>query len=108
MLSESGGALTTINAREFHRYISSEVLRLLASRGLKVTLDEKGVPVAKSGLTALAGAMKAIDLGVLRPGPVLVCMTDGVKPPWKPAKPAVVVRCPRDLDRLAKEFLEAP
>jgi len=107
VLKASAGAITTVDEAEFGRYISARVLRALARYGLKPTM-KGGEPLARSGLVALAGTLKAIDAGILRRGPALVCLTDGVRPPWRPARPAAVIRDGRDLDRLAEKFLEEP
>ena len=103
-VQESAGAITTVSEAEFRRYISAKVLRALAKKGLKITMRH-GEPLAKSGLTALAGAMKAIESDILRPGPVLVCMTDGAQPLGKPARPQAVIRAGRDIKCLAERFL---
>jgi len=103
-VQESAGAITTVSEAEFRRYISAKVLRALAKKGLKITMRH-GEPLAKSGLTALAGAMKAIESDILRPGPVLVCMTDGAQPLCKPARPQAVIRAGRDIKCLAERFL---
>jgi hypothetical protein len=104
MLEESHGDMVTINWREFERYITPKTMGYIREQGLFHTIRD-GQYVARSGLMALAGTLKAIDQGLIRQGPVLHCMCDGVRPGSLPAEAAAVVDSPADLDELVHDFI---
>jgi hypothetical protein len=104
LLKNTGGSLFTIDRAEFLRYISADVLGMLAERGV-VGKAGTGPGAPSSGLMALAGVFKAIDSGALRNGPVLVCMTDGAGAVPRAARPAFTVKSSKDLAPLVGTFL---
>lgn len=105
LLKKTKGSLLTINSREFAYYISATVLKKFRQNGLKHTL-RKGEIVAKSGLVALAGVLKAIDSGIIHKGPILVSMTDGVKNIVRPAIPKFIIGNKADLNKVINFVLK--
>jgi len=80
VLSESKGALSTINHSEF----ASLLDRDFDGKGIRGLLKDHGIEIGatvveKTGLIALAGTLKEIDQGNIRKGErVLWCLTSGV------------------------------
>lgn len=80
VLEATKGDLTTLNQQEFCRFIEQRfdgdnILDLLKKHGIEISpgLEEK------TGLMALAGALKEIDKGTIAKGAkILCCMTSGV------------------------------
>jgi threonine synthase len=80
VLEATQGDITTLNHTEFCRFIEQKfdgdnILDLLKKQGIEISpgLEEK------TGLMALAGALKEIDKGTIAKGAkILCCMTSGV------------------------------
>jgi hypothetical protein len=106
LLEETGGDLIAVSQAEFDRTVTPSLLSRLAEVGIRHSLQD-GRPVARSGLMALAGVLKAIDRGSLTEGPVLVSMADGVRPMPKPCRPSHLLADARDSERLARELIAA-
>lgn len=85
------GAITTINHKEFDDYITRDTLKKLSENGLEHTKLHNKI-VARSGLVSLAGTIKAIDLGLVDGGPVLVCMGDGVRQKFSATTPMCYIK----------------
>jgi hypothetical protein len=89
VLEATQGDLTTLNQQEFCRFIEEKfdgdnILDLLKKQGIEISpgLEEK------TGLMALAGALKEIDKGTIAKGSkILCCMTSGVTETTSPAQP---------------------
>ena len=89
VLEATQGDLTTLNQQEFCRFIEANfdgdnILDLLKKQGIEISpgLEEK------TGLMALAGALKEIDKGTIAKGSkILCCMTSGVTETTSPAQP---------------------
>lgn len=99
LLRKTRGDMVTINGREFRRYIDSKLLQKLRVKGI-VHTKKKGELVGRSGLMALAGVLKAIDMARIRDGPVLVCMTDGSQNLSRMPKPSFVAETEADIDTI--------
>ncbi|MGB7727900.1 MAG: pyridoxal-phosphate dependent enzyme [Candidatus Acidiferrum sp.] len=93
VLQDSDGKITTINRREFAELLEMEfdgvgVRGLLRSHGI----DIGDQVVEKTGLIALAGALKAIDKGEIPKGKrVLSCLTSGAHFADGQAKPEFTI-----------------
>ena len=89
VLGVSKGALTTINHSEF----ASLLDRDFDGKGIRGLLQDHGIEIGatvveRTGLIALAGALKEIDQGRVRKGErVLWCLTSGVNHADAAAKP---------------------
>lgn len=86
ILGETRGDLTTVDAEDFRRGMTTAlagrtVLEHLAERGIHVTL-RGGEVLEKAGLMALVGTLREIEAGRLAGGSrVLVCLTGGTATP---------------------------
>jgi hypothetical protein len=96
ILSSSDGAMTTITRTEFEATLATSfdgrgLLDRLADAGARIGMRDGDV-VERTGLIALAGALKAIDGGVVAPGSrILCCLTSGTKPGDGRAVPDCVI-----------------
>lgn len=83
LLSQSDGDIVTVNLPEFDASLNLEIdgaslIEWLQRAGITIPLDHDGRPVERTGLMALAGAIKAIDSGEIERGQkVLCCLTSG-------------------------------
>lgn len=98
LLKKTQGDIVSVDGAEFSHYISKKLLQFLAKKGLRHT-RRKGEIMAKSGLLALAGALKAIDHRIITKSAVLVCMTDGAQKIAKSASPELVIRQKSDVEK---------
>lgn len=111
LLMLTRGDLLTVNEDEFESRLhpSAEygsILELLGSRGIAIGV-RSGQVIEKTGMLALAGTLKAIDDGVVRPGEsVLCCLTGGVTEADGRARPERVVRDARDVLDYARTVRE--
>jgi hypothetical protein len=100
-----GGHLATIDHAEFeaafgHHPAGHDVLRLLAACGVEIARRD-GRIVEKTGLIAIAGALKQIDAGAIPRGSrILCCLTSGAGATDGGAVPEIRVR---DLSVLERE-----
>ncbi len=81
LLHNSGGTMTTVNAVELKAFLSRRfdgrtALELLRDNGVSVAVRD-GEIVEKAGVLALAGAVKAIDAGVVTAGLRVLCSLTG-------------------------------
>lgn len=103
------GEVLTVDEGEFDHHVvrpqeREPVVLLLEEKSIRIT-QRGGAIVDKTGLIALAGALKAVDTGVIAPGSrVLCCLTSGVSGMDGQAEPEVVVRGEADVLRYAEEF----
>jgi threonine synthase len=80
VLQATRGDLTTLNQREFGSFVERKfdgenILDLLRKHGIEITLRVE----EKTGLMAIAGALKEIDKGTIAKGArILCCLTSGV------------------------------
>ncbi len=97
------GNVVTVDEGEFEEHTAGEsVPELLERRGTRIT-RRNGAILDKTGLMALAGAMKAIDAGGIAPGSrALCCLTSGVSRSDGRAEPEAVVSGERDVLRYAE------
>lgn len=102
LIRNTQGLFLTINHRAFERYISPDVRCALAMQGIQHATSSEGQILAKSGLLGFAGTLKAIDEGFVQQGPSLVCMTDGVKAAYRPAKIEFEIREEGDIEKLVE------
>jgi hypothetical protein len=85
VLTGTRGDLSTINHAEFfgvlgERFDGTSMLELLEDNGVRIG-TRNGEVVERTGLIALAGAVKAIDSGrIARGSRVLCCLTSGTRP----------------------------
>jgi hypothetical protein len=85
VLTATRGDLTTINRSEFdaaldRRFDGKRLLELLGDHGVHIGTRGDDV-VERTGLIALAGALKAIDARTIAPGSrILCCLTSGTRP----------------------------
>ena len=104
ILTATRGDMTTINHAEFSallggRYGGRSVLGVLDEHGARIG-TRGGDVVEKTGLIALAGAIKAIDGGTIAPGSrILCCLTSGTRPGDGRAVPDCRVSSLEDLAR---------
>lgn len=105
------GDLLTVNEEEFLSRLRASadydpLLELLRSRGIAIGV-RSGRVIDKTGMLALAGTLKAVDAGAIRPGEsVLCCLTGGTGDPDGRARPEAVVRDAPDVLRYAKTIPE--
>jgi threonine synthase len=103
ILTGTNGNLTTINGSEFGGFLRQDfagrgVLDRLADNRVAITLAG-GEVVEKTGLMALAGAVKEIDAGTISTGErVLCCLTSGISDADGKAVPERVIESLDDLD----------
>jgi len=96
ILVMTGGDLTTVNHPEFTDFLEAHldgksILNLLKDHGIEITLNN-GEVVEKTGLIALAGALKEIDHGKIAKGSkVLCCLTSGISEADGKAKPEMAI-----------------
>lgn len=108
LLERTGGHLSTLSHAEFdgaleRHPVGRDVLRLLAERGVEIARRD-GTVVEKTGLMAIAGALKEIDAGTIPPGSRIVCcLTSGAGTPDGHAVPELRVRDLVTLEREARE-----
>jgi len=105
LLRRSRGDMVTVDRDELESWIDDDVLAALRANGVEHAASG-GRFAARSGLMALAGVRKAIDEGVLREGPVLVCMCDGTHAASLPPKIDFTVADVADVEALADRILE--
>ncbi len=111
LLLSTRGDLLTVNGEEFDSRLAPSadygpVLEALRSCGIAISV-RAGEVVEAAGLVALAGTMKAVDDGTIRPGSrVLCCLTGGVSGADGLARPEIVVRDAHDVRRYAESFRE--
>jgi threonine synthase len=80
VLQATKGDLSTLNQREFCRFVERKfdgetILDLLKKHGVQISFRVE----EKTGLMALAGAIKEIDIGTIAKGAkILCCLTSGV------------------------------
>jgi len=104
VLTATRGDLTTINHSEFagllgQRFGGRSLLGLFEERGARIGTRGADV-VEKTGLIALAGAIKAIDRGTIALGSrVLCCLTSGTRPGDGRAVPDCRVSSLEDVER---------
>jgi hypothetical protein len=102
ILTTAGGALTTINRREFDaflecRFDGKNILELLEEQGIDIKLSG-GEVVEKTGLIALAGTLKEIDKGRMAGGSKVLCsLTSGVSEADGRAEPELRISSLDDL-----------
>lgn len=102
ILAGTRGDLLTVNEEEFESRLArsaayGSLSDLLGSRGIAIGL-RAGRVIEKAGMLALAGTLKAIDAGVVRPGDsVLCCLTGGVTQADGRARPERIVRDAREV-----------
>lgn len=99
LLKNTKGCILTISQGEFDNYISKDILKALSRNGIQHVIHDKKI-IFRSGLMALSGLLKAIDNHFIENGPVLVCMTDGVREYTKPAQPEFVISEESDLKNI--------
>jgi threonine synthase len=105
VLESSGGALTTLDAREFAAVldedaIGGDLLDRLAEQGIEIT-RRGGAILERTGIIALVGALREIEQGrIPRGSSVLCCLTSGTGHSDGEAVAEVAVD---DLDALARE-----
>jgi threonine synthase len=108
LLERTGGHLTTIAHDEFDAALDQhpagrDVLRLLAERGVEIGRRD-GTIIERTGLIAIAGALKEIDAGAIPRGSRVVCLlTSGAGTPDGRAIPELRVRDLAVLVRAAGE-----
>lgn len=105
VLERTDGDLTTIDEDEFARTLASHpagsrLLDRLAEEGISITVRD-GRVVERTGLIALAGALREIDSGRIAAGSrVLCCLTSGTGRPDGRAVPELTIG---DLATLERE-----
>ena len=110
ILSSSDGAMTTITRAEFEAALATPfdgrgLLDRLADAGARIG-TRGGDVVERTGLIALAGALKAIDGGVVAPGSrILCCLTSGTKPGDGRAVPDCVISSLDEAQRVLKSMV---
>jgi threonine synthase len=110
ILSATGGDLTTVNQQEFTDFLKDEfdgktILNFLKDHGIEITLNN-GEVVEKTGLIALAGALKEIDNGMIAKGSkVLCCLTSGISEADGKAKPEITIS---SLGEISKGLFRKP
>lgn len=96
ILTATHGTMTTITRAEFNAtmerlFEGQRLLDMLAARGSAIGTRDGDV-VERTGLIGIAGALKAIDAGMIAPGSrVLCCLTSGTNPGDGRATPDLVV-----------------
>lgn len=110
ILVTAGGDLTTVNQQEFTDFLEDEfdgktILNFLKDHGIEITLNN-GEVVEKTGLMALAGALKEIDNGMIAKGSkVLCCLTSGISEADGKAKPEITIS---SLGEISKGLFRKP
>ena len=110
ILSSSDGAMTTITRAEFETALATPfdgrgLLDRLADSGARIGMRDEEV-VERTGLIALAGALKAIDGGMVAPGSrILCCLTSGTKPGDGRAVPDCVISSLDEAQRVLKSMV---
>lgn len=109
MLKTSGGNMTTVDAGELNAFLSRRfdgrtALEWLSANGVEVTV-RVGEIVEKAGLVALAGLVKEIDAGAIKPGMRVLCsLTGGASGSDGKAVPEHVIASMDQVDRLYQEL----
>jgi hypothetical protein len=110
LLKQTLGSLTTINHNEFNAFLNEKcdemsILERFESNGVHITLNN-GEVIEKTGLMALFGAMKAIDMGTIAKGSsLLCCLTGGASDADGKALPECKIT---DLEMAKKYLLAIP
>ena len=107
MLKQSAGAITTLNHLEFKRFMEYKfdaqgIVGLLKEKGIEITLKNNEV-IEKTGLMALAGALKEIESGRISRGQkVLCCLTSGISRADGKSEPEYRISCLQDAYKYSK------
>ena len=101
LLALTHGEMLTVNEEEFdvcaNVAAGGPIVDLLLSRGIAISM-RSGEIIEKTGIIALAGTLKAIDAGIIRPGSsVLCCVTGGVTEADGHARPEITLRSREDV-----------
>lgn len=107
-LIRSGGEILTVGKNEFAGFLSRrfgevDIIELLNGAGTQIRVED-GAICDPTGLVGLAGVIKAVDRGVIRPGEtVLHALTSGACPKGAPPEADAMIRTEEDFEKWVAE-----